>query len=88
MPEYTQLDSTGCGAASLAMVFDYWGATINYKEIVDVAESDQGTQLPSEVRAASSARRATPTATSTQAMRYDYADRVGTLGSIRVKVVR
>jgi hypothetical protein len=52
VPEYTQLDSSGCGAACMAMVFDYWGPKIDYKEIVDVAESDQGTQLPSEVRAA------------------------------------
>lgn len=52
VPEYTQLDSSGCGAACMAMVFDYWGPKIDYREIVDVAESDQGTQLPSEVRAA------------------------------------
>ena len=25
VPEYTQLDSSGCGAACMAMVFDYWG---------------------------------------------------------------
>jgi hypothetical protein len=52
VPEYTQLDSTGCGAASMEMVFDYWGPKVDYREIVDVAESDQGSQLPSEARAA------------------------------------
>jgi len=52
VPEYTQLDSSGCGAACLEMVFAHWGPKIDYKEIVDVAESDTGTQLPSEVRAA------------------------------------
>jgi hypothetical protein len=36
----------------MAMVFDYWGVKVDYREIVDVAESDQGTQLPSEARAA------------------------------------
>jgi uncharacterized protein YfdQ (DUF2303 family) len=25
VPDYNQLDSSGCGAASMAMVFDYWG---------------------------------------------------------------
>ena len=52
VPEYTQLDSSGCGAACMAMVFDYWGSEDRLQGDVDVAESDQGTQLPSEVRAA------------------------------------
>ena len=51
VPYYSQLDSSGCGAASLEMVFGYWGPQINYKEIVDAACSDHGTALPNEARA-------------------------------------
>ena len=52
---------------------------VDYREIVDVAESDQGTQLPSEARAVQF---------SSTSYAHDYADRVGSLGSILVKVVR
>ncbi len=51
VPLYQQIDGTGCGAASLQMVFDYYGPFIDQKEIYDAARSG-GTSLPDMARAA------------------------------------
>ncbi len=51
VPLYQQIDGTGCGAASLQMIFDYYGPFINQKEIYDAARSG-GTALPDMARAA------------------------------------
>ena len=51
VPLYQQVDATGCGAASLQMVFDYYGPFIDQMEIYDAARSG-GTALPDMARAA------------------------------------
>jgi uncharacterized protein YvpB len=51
VPLYQQIDARGCGAASLQMVFDYYGPLINQMEIYDAARSG-GTALPDMARAA------------------------------------
>lgn len=51
VPLYQQIDASGCGAASLQMVFDYYGPFIDQKEIYDAARSG-GTALPDMARAA------------------------------------
>lgn len=51
VPLYQQIDARGCGAASLQMVFDYYGPFINQMEIYDAARSG-GTALPDMARAA------------------------------------
>jgi hypothetical protein len=39
VPQIPQLDYSGCGAAAMAMMFDYWGQRVDYKEVVDVVRS-------------------------------------------------
>ena len=51
VPLYQQIDAKGCGAASLQMVFDYYGPFIEQMEIYDAARSG-GTALPDMARAA------------------------------------
>ncbi len=51
VPLYQQKDARGCGAASLQMVFDYYGPFVNQMEIYDAARSG-GTALPDMARAA------------------------------------
>ena len=51
VPLYQQIDAKGCGAASLQMVFDYYGPFIDQMEIYDAARSG-GTALPDMARAA------------------------------------
>lgn len=51
VPLYQQIDASGCGAASLQMVFDYYGPFIDQMEIYDAARSG-GTTLPDMARAA------------------------------------
>ena len=51
VPLYQQIDARGCGAASLQMVFDYYGPFINQMQIYDAARSG-GTALPDMARAA------------------------------------
>ncbi len=51
VPLYQQVDARGCGAASLQMVFDFYGPFINQMEIYDAARSG-GTALPDMARAA------------------------------------
>ncbi len=51
VPLYQQIDARGCGAASLQMVFDYWGPFIDQREIYNAARSG-GTALPDMARAA------------------------------------
>lgn len=51
VPLYQQIDAKGCGAASLQLVFDYWGPFIDQKEIYNAARSG-GTTLPDMARAA------------------------------------
>lgn len=50
VPLYQQIDARGCGAASLQMVFDYWGPFIDQREIYNAARSG-GTTLPDMARA-------------------------------------
>lgn len=51
VPLYQQIDARGCGAASMQMVFDYYGPFIDQMEIYDAARSG-GTALPDMARAA------------------------------------
>jgi hypothetical protein len=51
VPLYQQIDARGCGAASLQMVFDYYGPFIDQMEIYNAARSG-GTTLPDMARAA------------------------------------
>lgn len=51
VPQVSQLDYTGCGAAALAMLFRQAGPAIDYMQIVDVVRSmARGTSLPDMVR--------------------------------------
>ncbi len=51
VPQVAQVDYSGCGAASLAMVFGHWGPTVDYMQVVDVVRSmARGTSLPDMVR--------------------------------------
>ena len=50
VPLYQQIDAKGCGAASLQMVFDFYGPFIEQMEIYDAARSG-GTALPDMARA-------------------------------------
>ncbi len=51
VPLFQQIDASGCGAASLQMVFAYYGPTIDQMEIYDAART-RGTSLPDMARAA------------------------------------
>ena len=51
VPLYQQIDASGCGAASLQMLFDYYGPFVDQMEIYDAARSG-GTTLPDMARAA------------------------------------
>ena len=51
VPLYQQIDSKGCGAVSLQMVFEYYGPFIDQREIYNAARSG-GTTLPDMARAA------------------------------------
>jgi hypothetical protein len=52
VPQIPQLDYSGCGAAAMSMQFDFWGARIDYKEVVDVCRSmARGTSLMDAARA-------------------------------------
>lgn len=51
VPEVSQVDYSGCGAAALAMLFGHQGPAVDYMEIVDVVRSmAHGTSLPDMVR--------------------------------------
>jgi hypothetical protein len=53
VPEIGQLDYTGCGAAAMQMMMDYWGPRVDQREIVDVIRSmSRGSSLPDAARAA------------------------------------
>ncbi len=52
VPWHEQMNGLSCGAASLEIVFDYWGPDIDQKEIMNVARtSSMGTWTPDIVRA-------------------------------------
>ena len=51
VPLFQQVDARGCGAASMQMVFAYYGPFVNQMEIYDAARSG-GTALPDMARAA------------------------------------
>jgi hypothetical protein len=52
VPWHEQLNGLSCGAASLEIVFDYWGPDIDQKEVMNVARtSSMGTWTPDIVRA-------------------------------------
>jgi len=52
VPWHQQLNGLSCGAASLEIVFDFWGPDIDQKEIMNVARtSSMGTWTPDIVRA-------------------------------------
>jgi hypothetical protein len=52
VPWHEQLNGLSCGAASLEIVFDYWGCDVDQKEIMNVARtSSMGTWTPDIVRA-------------------------------------
>ncbi|HYM39479.1 MAG TPA: C39 family peptidase [Thermoplasmata archaeon] len=51
IPLYQQIDASGCGAASLQMVFAHYGPFIDQMEIYDAART-HGTTLPDLARAA------------------------------------
>ena len=52
VPWHQQLNGLSCGAASLEIVYDYWGPDVNQKEVMNVARtSSTGTWTPDIVRA-------------------------------------
>ncbi len=51
IPLFQQIDASGCGAASLQMVFAHYGPIIDQMEIYDAART-RGTSLPDMARAA------------------------------------
>ncbi len=51
IPLFQQIDASGCGAASLQMVFAYYGPIIEQMQIYDAART-RGTSLPDMARAA------------------------------------
>jgi hypothetical protein len=52
VPWHEQMNGLSCGAASLEIVFDYWGSDVDQKEIMNVARtSSMGTWTPDIVRA-------------------------------------
>jgi hypothetical protein len=52
VPWHEQMNGLSCGAASLEIVFDYWGPDVDQKEIMNVARtSSMGTWTPDIVRA-------------------------------------